>query len=132
MTSTVKPSLIDYRLPGHLKPSLYDLKIKPYIGPYYASLSFTFEGVMNMYIKCIEVTNKIVFHIQELNIDETKVKLIDLSTNNLLSFKSPFEYDQERLFVIIHLNVNLNKSNNYQLELPFNGNISTNLYGFYQ
>jgi hypothetical protein len=87
---------------------------------------------MKMFITCIETTNKIVFHVQELNIDEANVKLTDLSTGNSLSLKKPFEFDQERLFVVIHLNDFLKKSNNYSLEVPFNGNISSNLYGFYK
>ncbi len=68
----------------------------------------------------------------ELSIDESNVKLIDLENGNLLSFKQPFEFDPELLFVTINLNTNLNKNRSYSLQVPFNGNISSRLYGFYK
>lgn len=130
--TTSKSPTINYRLPGDLKPYLYDLYIKPYIGPDYGALSFTFEGKMTMKFVCLNSTNKIVFHVEELDIDEAKVKLTDSVTRTTLSFQRPFSYDKERLFVIIQLNDFLKSSNNYSLEVPYSGNISSNLYGFYK
>jgi len=68
----------------------------------------------------------------ELTIDESNVKLIDLKNGNLLAFNRPFQFDPELLFVTISLNTTLNENSNYSLQVPFNGNISSKLSGFYK
>lgn len=86
---------------------------------------------MIMMMNCINQTNRIVFHQENLNLDEAKVELVDLSTNNKLNIKLPFQYEKQRDFVTIILNENLIAGRNYSLKVPYSANLSTSLVGFY-
>ena len=137
--TTISPTIppakpVDYRLPNNLKPFLYDLTVRPYIGTeqLYGTKAFTFEGTMIMYFECFKETSKIVFHANELNIDQNKVALNDLTKNSKIEVKTPFSYDDERLYFTVNSTAELISGHNYSLSVPFNGNISTNLYGFYR
>ncbi len=113
---------------------MYDLTVRPYIGTeqLYGTKAFTFEGTMIMYFECSKETSKIVFHANELNIDQNEVVLNDLTKNSKINVEKPFSYDDERLYFTVNSTAELISGHNYSLSVPFNGNISTNLYGFYR
>jgi len=108
------------------------MTIKSYVGPpsLYGQKAFTFEGTSNITFMCLIPTNKIVLHIKDMVIKQTKVHSIDSTAQLFVSGK--LEIDEERDFLIIDL-VNKCESNRYyKLELSYEGTIADTLYGFYR
>ena len=118
-------------MPENLKPELYELQIQPYIGTNetYGDKAFTFEGIMNMHFKCENSTNKIVFHINELEIEHLEISSADAPT---ISLDSDFQEDYVRQFVIVKMSRNCVEGAMYKLKIEYTGPISRYLYGFYR
>ena len=117
-------------MPADLKPSLYELTLKPYIGTNvtYGDKAFTFEGQMTMHFECLEPTNKIVFHASEMNIDEGALKVTQgASVLNILTT----EYDEEREFYTVNLKENCIAKSSYSLYIKYSAAINSCLEGFY-
>jgi hypothetical protein len=123
---------INFRLPTDIKPLLYEMKIKSYVGPpsLYGSKSFTFEGTSNITFVCIFPTNKIILHIKDIMVKQTKVFSLDSSIQ--LHFNGKLEFDDEKDFLIIGLDNKCAVNRYYKLELIFEGIIAETLYGFYR
>jgi len=133
-TLTPPPPIINYRLPANLKPTLYELTIKPYIGTNetYGDKAFTYEGTMKMTFDCLNATNKIIFHTLEQKINSSKLVLLngDGSPSGL-SITST-DIDLLRDFFIINLNGACIQSQNYVLVVEYTGVIRVELNGFYR
>ena len=122
-----------YRLPKNIKPYLYELTIKPYIGTNetYGDKAFTFEGQMKMHLTCIEPTNQIVFHAYELNILENSLAVLD-SNGQQISLRGKAEYELKRNFMTLTLDQTCKQNSNYTLGIKYTGLISEELDGFYR
>ena len=117
-------------MPTDLKPSLYELTLKPYIGTNvtYGDKAFTFEGQMTMHFDCSVPTNKIVFHASEMNIDESALKVTQgASVLNILTT----EYDEEREFYTVNLKEECIAKSSYSLYIKYSAKFNTDLEGFY-
>lgn len=132
----VKPAQqIDYRLPADIKPYLYELQIKPYIGPAeeYGSKAYTFEGIQTMHLKCLSPTDKIVFHEHNLNIVGSDVELFSQADNSKLSFDHSLVYDAQKMTVTVNMDQKCIVGNDLKLVVPYTGKINTEvLVGFYK
>jgi hypothetical protein len=124
---------IDFRLPDNLRPTSYDFQIQPYIGTNetWNDKAFTFDGIMNMHFTCVKPTRKVVFHIKDLFIDESKLELTKDNTEQI-SFVKKLEYDDLREFAILNLPSECVQNANYKLKIVYTGLIGANLYGFYR
>ena len=112
---------------------MYELQIQPYIGTNetYGDKAFTFEGVMKINFKCASPTNKIIFHISNLKLNEATLELT--STSDLgLAISGSLEYDAIREFVVVKTNRNCVQNAEYKLEIEYTGPISSSLIGFYR
>ena len=67
---------INYHLPSDLKPTLYELEIRPYIGDgeMWGIKSFTFDGRIKIHFQCVNPTKSIIFHSVGLKFE--KIELI--------------------------------------------------------
>lgn len=125
---------LNFRLPKNLKPTLYDITLKPYIGrndAWSETKDFTFEGAVNMSFICNEPTNKIVFHSIELEID-TNSLVIESSVDTTITISQTLEFDYRRNFVIVTMNRLCLEGQLYSLKLKYMGVLLTSLYGFYR
>lgn len=118
-------------MPQNLRPFLYELQIRPFIGPieHYGEMSFKFDGEIKIHFKCLIPTNKVVLHFKSLKIEN--YNLTSEGSNDSLSIQS-IEYDKLREFVILNLEQNCTADYSYSLFINYTGNISENLYGFYR
>ena len=125
---------ISYRLPQDIEPTLYDLQIQPFIGPkeVYGDRAFTFDGVMKMHLVCKNPTDKIVFHSEKQRINEDELKLTSSDDPNPLGFDKKLKYDEVREYVVLSLNRNCVKDAKYELTIVYEGQILSELYGFYR
>lgn len=122
-----------YRLPKNIKPYLYELTIKPYIGTNetYGEMAFTFEGQMIMYLTCVQSTNQIVFHAIDLYVEEDTVEVHD-SNGQLIPLRDSIQYESRRNFMTVTLTQTCTENENYTLALKYRGLINEDLVGFYQ
>ena len=108
------------------------MTIKAYVGPpkLYNTKAFTFEGISNISFVCLNSTEKIVLHIKDISIKQTKVHSIDSNVN--LNVSTKLDFDEEKDFLIVNLYNKCEKNKNYKLELEYEGIIASTLYGFYR
>ena len=122
-------------MPTNLKPFLNELEVQPFIGPpeVYGNQSFTFLGTMRLHFTCQKPTDKVIFHANELVVDETKLKIESSNDTGVrLSSSVPLEYDNQRQFVIVTLGSACIQDQNYTLTVPYSGVILEKLFGFYR
>ena len=142
---------IDYRLPANWKPILYQLTLKPFIGPFYGNKSFTFEGHVNIGIACQLATNRVVLHSRDLVIKTAVLHELDGDTNaiqrrlssfsgsSMLSTSSRAQYPSqsveleiEREFLTLTFGHMCAPSRAYMLEIVFEGVLRETMFGFYR
>lgn len=120
-------------MPTNLKPTAYDIEIKPYIGTEetYGDKAFTFEGRVIMKLTCEAPTNKIIFHAINLNIDAEKLELTS-ATDKDIKFDKNFKYESLREFVTVSLSRNCVTGAEYSLTVVYTGEILKATFGFYR
>lgn len=75
-----KPMVTDVRLPRDLRPLHYDIRLLPWM----EEGNFTTTGFIQILLECITITDKIVLHSAELEIDRTSVQVINFMLNHRL------------------------------------------------
>lgn len=131
-------AIIDYRLPKNLKPNLYDLKIKPYIGSnreaWPAEKDFTFDGSVEIFFTCIEPTRRIVFHADHIQIVSIFLRSFSSDHQPFDDLHEPLshEIDEVRTFAIVQMNHECVEHFNYSLSINYTGSINEELEGFYR
>ena len=122
---------ISYRLPTNLVPYHYDIKVTTQFENE-TGKSFAFEGFVRMNFICQEDTNDLVFHLNNIDIDNAtlRVKQINDSTfKNLTNFK--WYNDYERQFFIANLSETFKASRAYSVEVHYIGYLKYDNVGFY-
>jgi hypothetical protein len=112
-------------------PISYDMTIKTYVGPFHGEKSFTFEGTTAMHFRCLNATNKVVFHQRELNLTLVNFTSEQDPTLEITNPNFEFVYDRKD-FVTGYFNKNCMPNATYTLTLDFQGVILDKLYGFYR
>ena len=85
---------------------------------------------MKINFDCLKPTKKIVFHSNELDIDESKLNLMSSGEPMNLNIINT-EYDPITEFYTVNLNDNCLQSNKYTLLIEYTGPIREELEGFY-
>ncbi|XP_044735757.1 aminopeptidase N-like [Chrysoperla carnea] len=116
----------NYRLPKSIVPEHYTININTYLDN-----EFKFNGYVVIKLKVVEPTNVIQLHSADLDIPFDEVKLLDNDENKIEIDSQSFDKEQE--FYTITLNDYLkNDDKNYSLFIPFAGNLTEGLAGFYR
>lgn len=113
----------DYRLPFHIRPLHYDLRLRPQLpGNYYS-------GEVTITVSMQSSTNIVILHASKLNISSTSIwKVVDGRTLNI---KNTFAYKPNE-FWVIQLEDSMIAFSEYRLHFQFNARYSTSLTGFYK
>ena len=125
--ATTKPPVVKpwdkIRLPSDIEPEHYDMLIRVYLD------DLTFAGSSNITINVKSATDKILFHINKINI--TSVKVVSKSGEVFSFHREPFSSPRRQFYVVI-----LNKKmevGQYDLRLTFVANVETEeLNGLYK
>ena len=125
--ATTNPPVIEpwdkIRLPSDIEPEHYDMLIRVYLD------NLTFTGSSNITIKVKSATDKILFHINKINI--TSVKVVSKSGGVFSFVRKSFSSPRRQFYVVI-----LNKKmevGQYDLRLTFVANVETEeLNGLYK
>ncbi|KAH8336361.1 hypothetical protein KR059_004239 [Drosophila kikkawai] len=120
--TTVAPEeKIDYRLPGNLVPTHYDLYLFPNIE------TGEFNGQETITIQVAEATDKIVLHSLNLNISSVAV----MNTGSETLDVQETSFDAVREFLIFQLNEPLTQGRVIQLHIGFEGSMANKIVGLY-
>lgn len=126
---------ISYRLPSELMPFSYEITIRPYIGSsveYGVEKSFKFDGNITIGFTCSNPTSKIVLHIKDLLIKNESIKLHSHSTYDTIEVSQKWSNDFKREFMILNMNKECTKNQNYSVNMLYVGHIFEYLAGFYR
>ncbi|XP_030752545.1 aminopeptidase N-like [Sitophilus oryzae] len=120
----------DYRLPKNVMPENYRLEI---ITPLGEKDNFDFHGKVWIETSCVTPTKNITLHSKDLEIEEEKVALKDISSKVIKEIKElKVTYDKENDFLIILLDQPLTEDHRYEIYIPFKGKLNDGLAGFYR
>ncbi|KAJ9591527.1 hypothetical protein L9F63_001881 [Diploptera punctata] len=116
-----------FRLPRNVFPIDYTIKIIVDLG---SSGDYTFKGEVSIQVECKSNTEIIKLHSKELEISDGDVTVTSVENNtNLLGSQS---YELENDFYILHLTQPLQDGHKYTIYIPFQGNLTEGLAGFYR
>ena len=110
------------RIPKDIRPEHYDLFLYPNLD------TLNFYGKVEILIRCFKSTDRIIFHVKNLNTKNIKVlddkekeiKVKDVSEN------------KERNLMMLQLEKDLKKDAKYCLAMDFDGKLANNMEGFYK
>ena len=119
------------RLPKALKPQTYEVRLVPNLS------TFEFNGSVLMVVKCLEATNRVVFHQKGLTFEETSVWGRDEGKGNSKGEKKVIKIKQTGMDlvhdqVIWKTSQTLEKNKEYTISVKFHGKLNENLEGFYK
>ena len=134
-----------YKLPTNLKPSLYELTIKPYFTA--TTEPSVYDGHVAIRFGCVEDTSKLVLHMRGLQIDNSSLKLIKLNensqqatatppqedeNNNIIRKNFEWSYDAKLQFFVADFGSNIFvKGSEYVVHIGFRGALKQDNYGLY-
>lgn len=120
----------DVRLPTSIIPIVYDVELQPYIyeGP---PENFTFDGYVNINMKCLTNCTNITLHSHLLNINESSVDLSSANNANVPQVKG-MVFDKKRQFLIFNLSEPLENGQEYNIRMNFTGKLRDDLNGLYR
>ncbi|KAF2900959.1 hypothetical protein ILUMI_05226, partial [Ignelater luminosus] len=81
-------------------------------------------------VKCMKPTKEIILHSKDLDIDESKIVIEDLTEKNLNVQIEDCSHVNEHDFFIIRLNEKLKKNHDYQIYIPYMGNLTNGITGY--
>lgn len=118
-------------LPGNFRPTLYEIEIRPYIGPKetWGNRAFTFEGRARITMTCVKPTAQLVFHSRDLTLESVEFK--PLNRDDPVRMSRRIEFDYSRHFVYGHLTSECQLNQTYSLDIKYHARISDKLNGFY-
>ncbi|XP_072036382.1 aminopeptidase N-like [Amphiura filiformis] len=116
------------RLSSHLKPSLYDIRLRSDF------VNFIFDGVVSIDVDCHEKTNVVVLHCSELTVTDVAVSSSDAphptwESNPALDGNPWFQ--EENQFLVFKLKSALAKGRNYTIHVKFSGPLQQDYVGYY-
>ncbi|XP_008179639.1 aminopeptidase 1-like [Acyrthosiphon pisum] len=116
---------IDFKLPTNFKPVSYELNVVTHLED-----KFMFEGVVCIRMTCVGATDTIVLHSASLNIDTKSVVVANCGENVIQVSSVSFDPDKELMHV--KSTVNFKPCDEYVLTIPFTGNLTDDLVGYYR
>lgn len=112
------------RLPRTVKPLHYKLVIQPHLPPE----NFSFDGYVEMKVRCEEATKDIILHTKEL-------KILSLNVTKAGSTYLPMSetsYDEETEMFTIHLDEYLKPKCLYLISIEYQGKLNNQSMGLYR
>ncbi|XP_029344595.1 aminopeptidase 1 isoform X2 [Acyrthosiphon pisum] len=115
----------DFKLHTNFKPVSYELNVTTHLED-----KFMFEGVVCIRMTCVGATDTIVLHSTSLNIDTKSVVVANCGENVIPVNSVSFDTDKELMQV--KSTVNFKPCDEYLLTIPFTGNLTDDLVGYYR
>ncbi|XP_077980593.1 aminopeptidase N-like [Glandiceps talaboti] len=125
------------RLPETLKPEHYDIWLKVYMDDVDGDKKFTYDGEVNIILKCYESTDIITLHFLDLDIDydSIQVSLLDLTGESVQSTIGIKDWYTEEVydFLVLVLEESLQEGDLYSVRMSYNAELKyIPFFGFYR
>ncbi|XP_013793558.1 aminopeptidase N-like [Limulus polyphemus] len=114
-------------LPSSVVPIHYQVELQPFLIPD----NFTFDGSVRITVLCTQPTDNITVHINDLTIDHNTIELRRAKGGASPKIKK-VSHDEEREFLILHLDNSLKAQEQHEVAMKFTGNLNDKLVGFYR
>ncbi|CAH1780041.1 unnamed protein product [Owenia fusiformis] len=125
---TSAPRILNNRLNSTVVPYHYDIELKPYV--YDGETTFGLDGSVTMYMTCEMATDVVVFHTDQITVNESSIVFQDDAANQIAVTR--WSYDIDRQHFKLYLAETLVVSTNYMLSMTYNGTLLHSDYeGFY-
>lgn len=115
-----------FRLPVSLKPTHYDLKLTTFVE------ENNFSGSVDITFRCVETTNLVILHKEDLHIHEDAIRLTNLGRREANRLQATPDYHMSYSLYIMHFQNFLTEGETYNLHLEFTGVFTPSLYGIYR
>ncbi|XP_046442871.1 aminopeptidase N-like [Daphnia pulex] len=127
------PSAVDwndevYRLPGDLLPSVYTLRLLPFI----EEGNFTTDGHVTIFVDCVNDTKNIVLNSIDIDIHKATITVLDLDTNSPLAIVGLEDLQSTLQKIVIKTADSLKSGNRYKISMGFTSILNDKLIGFYR
>ncbi|XP_072020377.1 aminopeptidase N-like [Amphiura filiformis] len=134
LPTTVMPW--DGRLPQSIWPMRYELFLTPYLyeedvdgdGP--GERRFTFDGEVNIRVRCQEVTNRVTVHI--VNITVYTVKVFRMTGNTDEDLLDQWWTDDYYQFLNMETTIDMTVGEDYEVQITYLGELNNLLVGLYR
>nr|CAH0105565.1 unnamed protein product [Daphnia galeata] len=127
------PSAVDwndeiYRLPGDLLPSVYTLRLLPFL----EEGNFTTDGHVTIFVDCVSDTKNIVLNSIDIDIHRTTITVLDLQTNSPMAIVGFEDLQSTVQKINIQTADSLKSGNSYKISMGFTSILNDKLIGFYR
>ena len=113
-----------HRLPTNVLPVSYEIKLQPFVGP----SEFHFNGSVSILVNVKAATDVVQLNAFQIEIPEQQVVIRSVANNATVKVSSVELKDQ---FLTFKLSESLKQNEDYTLFIPFRGNLTKSLVGFY-
>lgn len=132
ITSCSSETDVQYRLNSNVWPTSYEITITPYFNTE-DDKAFTFDGHVKINLKTEEDNvNQIKLHSEDLEFTSANITLLRGTAILQLDVTEPLTFEKNYSFVYIKLTSPLQKSIDHSLTISYQGQIRSDLYGFYR
>jgi aminopeptidase N len=122
----------DYRLDDSVKPSHYDLRLRPYFTEEVGKSAFTFDGNVKIVFRpTLANLQRIVLHTNQLTVDDDWL-VYEEDFPVVVVPRLHHTYDEVTQKLTLNLMNYLAIDRNYVLEINFAGSMNNNMVGFYR
>jgi aminopeptidase N len=119
----------EIRLPKDLIPYYYDIKISTNFHGYIKPTEY--NGTVGISFKCVNTTNKLIFHSKSLEIRNNSIKIQSINDTNVETTIKNIYYDSQNEFLIISLDSTFKPNQYYKVLIHFKGFIKNDYKGFF-
>jgi aminopeptidase N len=123
----------DYRLPKTLVPYHYEVHLRPILDPVLDTEPFeidTAPGWVRMYVQCVEATNIVTFHSNNITIEDSSIEVKNIADETSLTIVDQ-SADSENQIVILTLGSAMTVGSNYSIYVRFVSQIPYSMLGMY-
>lgn len=118
-TAVKEPDTLEYRLPRHVVPSRYEIRLSPDLE------KFKFDGEVKIHVDVKEPVSEVLLNALELNIHSAAAS----SDNHTLQAEHSVDADSERLTLKFKEAL---KPGKWIIEIKYDGELNDKLHGFYR
>ncbi|CAG0922509.1 unnamed protein product [Notodromas monacha] len=129
-STALPPQLLkDVRLPTHLTPLVYDIRLLPFVEE---AENWRIDGYVKVYMSCTSPGRNVTLHLLEIVVDESSIILENVDTGARVPV-TDIGYDKARQFMTVNLGEELRPGMQYSLEIgKFDAVLNDKLAGFYR
>nr|CAD7438190.1 unnamed protein product [Timema bartmani] len=119
-----------YRLPKNVLPETYTLEIITSLGDH--GQNFSFDGKVWIHVLAVEPTDSITLHSLDLDIDSALTTVTGEGDEEGKNLVNGTHYVKKDNFFVIELSEELSAGNRYVVYIPYRGDLTQGLAGYYR